>query len=364
MAGRALALALRRAHRAHPFVASLVLGLSTSALLVLGLIGLELVARRLDPGYLVETRGIHVFSPRYGWKGRPGASAKMGSGLVTLNGRGYRGRELPLPRRGDLTRVVVLGDSVAFGFGVSDAEAFPELLDSRDNGLEVGNLAVEGYGPGQELLVLLREGLRLQPDLVVLATCLRNDLVDAVLPVALYNGRSPRPRFRLVDGRLVLDDGAMRLSAAERAVRWLSDYSYLFNRASALVPARPATAVESWRVRKRAALRDESYALRLTLALVLEMDQVCREHGIDFLAAAFPSGLGYAGQPQLHRRFVEELETRGAWVVDVGTSFRELGLTPAELAIDKTGHLAPEGHAIACSVLEREITARIDPARR
>jgi hypothetical protein len=281
----------------------------------------------------------------------------MGGGRVSLNAHGYRGQELTLPKTGDRTRVVVLGDSVAFGFGVSDEQTFPHLLDVRDNGIEAGNLGVAGYGPGQELLVLLREGLGQDPDVVVLAVCLRNDFVDAVLPVELYGGITPRPRFRLVGDRLVLDDGAVRRSAAGRAAQWLSDYSHVFNRLSTLVPRREASSERSWRQRKQEVLRDEDYAYRLTFALVMEMERACRRHGIAFLVATFPNGLTYEMSPGLHERLHEALRAEGVRVVDMGARFRALGVAATEIALDDTGHLGPRGHALSAEILEREIAS-------
>lgn len=352
--------------RLLPGASHLLLVVGGSTLGVLLIVGIEMLARLWAPDYLVRTRGLHVFSSAYGWVGRPGAEAPMGGGRVSLNARGYRGRELPLPKGGDRTRVVVLGDSIAFGYGVADEQAFPYLLDVRDNGLEVANLAMEGYGPGQELLVLEREGLRLAPDLVVLAFCLRNDFVDAVLPVALYDGVTPRPRFRLVDGSLVLDDTAVRRSRARSALQWLGDHSQLFNRLSALVPRREGPEDPGWRRRKQDVLRDEDYAFRLTFALVMEMEKRCRRQGIAFMVATFPNGLGYAMRPELSDRFHASLRAEGVSVVDMGARFRALGLTPAALAIDRTGHLGPRGHALSSEILEGEILSRVrgGPAAR
>jgi len=251
--------------------------------------------------------------------------------------------------------VVVLGDSIAFGYGVSDEQTFPHLLDVRDNGMEVGNLAMGGYGPGQELLVLEREALRMDPDLVVLAVCLRNDFVDAVLPVALYDGVTPKPRFRLVDDRLVLDDSAVRRSAVAHGLQWLSDYSQLFNRLSSTLPRREPVAEHDWRYRKQEALRDADYAFRLSFALVMRMQSACRDQGVGFLVASFPSGLSYDRTPLLPGRFLEALQAEGVRVVDMSEGFRARGLSPATLALDRTGHLSPRGHAVACAILEREL---------
>ncbi len=184
----------------------------------------------------------------------------IGGERVSLNVRGYRGRALTLPKPGDRSRVIVLGDSIAFGLGVGDQETFTYLLDARDNGIEAGNLAVQGYGPDQELLVLLREGLRCDPDFVVMAFCLANDFAEAVLPVSLHDGTTPKPRFRLVGDRLVLDDENLGRSTWAHVHKWLSDYSHLFNRASALGPRRGLPLGPHWRVRYDEALRDENYA--------------------------------------------------------------------------------------------------------
>ena len=186
------------------------------------------------------------------------------------------------------TRVIVLGDSIAFGLGVSDEETFTHLLDVRDNGIEAGNLAVQGYGPGQELLVLLGEGLRSDPDVVVLAFCLANDFAEAVLPVSLYDGRTPKPRFRLVGDRLVLDNSTLKHTGPARAPAVAQRQLTSVQSCGGPDPVRVAPPAATWRDRKREALRDEEYALRLNVAIVRRMDAVCRERGIAFILAAFP----------------------------------------------------------------------------
>src|SRR6266496_2467787 len=294
-------------------VPNILLAIGSSSFFILMIVGAEWLARWYAPDYLVRKRGLHVYSNTYGWAGRPGAVAPMGSGRVTLNASGYRGRELPLPKPGNRTRVVVLGDSIAFGWGVSDEQAFPHLLTARNNGIEAVNLGVGGYGPGQELLVLLHEGLPQDPDVVVLAVCLRNDFVDAVLPVELYDGITPRPRFRLVGGNLTLDETGVRRSGAERARQWLSDYSHLFNRLSALVPRPEEPEDVGWRHRKQEVLRDEQEAFQLALALILEMRSVCRRHADAFLVATFPNGLSYGMRSEMPERLHESLRAQGVW---------------------------------------------------
>ena len=334
-----------------------LLSAGSSALVILAVLGAEVLARWCAPNYLMQTRGLHVFSDTYGWVPRQGTSAVIDGKRVTFNSAGYRGRELALPKTRDRTRVVVLGDSIAFGLEVSDDETFTHLLDTRENGIEAGNLAVQGYGPDQELIVLANEGLRLDPDAVVLAFCLANDFAEAVLPVSLYDGKSPKPRFRLERNRLVLDDSSLRQAAWRRGVQWLSDYSHLFNRTAALGSPSESEAFP-WRDLKREALGDQEYTLRLNVAIVRSMDVACRQRGITFILAAFPNATYYETKPTLARRFLDSVQAEGVTAVDMAERFVALGQPFEAVSLDAVGHLSPVGHAIASQVLEREIASR------
>lgn len=327
--------------------------LASAIVCTLTVLGTEGVARHVSPDYLVRTRGFHVFSETYGWALRKGARSAVDGSRVSVNARGYRGRALTLPRTDYRTRVVVLGDSIAFGLGVSDEETFSALLDGRDNRIEVANLAVQGYGPDQELLVLSHEGLRYDPDVVVLAFCAANDFADAMLAVSLYDGRSPKPRFRLIEDRLVLDDSSLETSIPRAVYVWLSDYSQLFNRAVA--PGKRVSLPANWHERYTEAMRDEEYALRLTVALIREMNALCHRRGITFLVAAFPDRSSYHVNEPMFGRFFVALANEGIAVLDVSARFRGLGLRRGAVALDGIGHLSPLGHSIVSDDLEHEV---------
>ncbi|MCW8137949.1 MAG: hypothetical protein KIT58_03500 [Planctomycetota bacterium] len=82
---------------------------------------------------------------------------------VSTNSRGLRGRrEDAAPRPPGARRIVALGDSFTWGQSVEEEETFPARLEAR--GVEVPDLGVIGYGPGQMLLRLRRDGLPLEPD--------------------------------------------------------------------------------------------------------------------------------------------------------------------------------------------------------
>ena len=110
----------------------------------------------------------------------PNAVAKRHGVDVVVNSSGFRDHEFPDSAGGP--RIVVLGDSVAWGWGVSMRRAFPQLIEetldrsSSNSGEQpvVYNLAVEGYSTRQEMRVLETRGLGFDPDLIVVAYVLND----------------------------------------------------------------------------------------------------------------------------------------------------------------------------------------------
>ena len=68
-------------------------------------------------------------------------------------------------------RILGLGDSFTFGWGVAEEKIYLRVLERRlreaGNNVEVINAAVPAWHSLQSLEYLLREGVRFQPDLVV-----------------------------------------------------------------------------------------------------------------------------------------------------------------------------------------------------
>ena len=98
-------------------------------------------------------------------------------GLPGHNALGLRNRELA-PRKGDWTRILVLGDSYTYGHGVTRRQAYPQTLEGLLAGTagteryEVINAGVPGYNLDQAY-ALLRRLLAgtpaLSPDWVIVA---------------------------------------------------------------------------------------------------------------------------------------------------------------------------------------------------
>lgn len=98
-----------------------------------------------------------------------------------INSFGLRDDECCASKPEGVFRILVLGDSVAFGNGVGRDEAFPnrleQLLQSTRGPCEVLNAGVCGYTAYNELQYYLHRGRDFHPDLVIVAFCL-NDVAD------------------------------------------------------------------------------------------------------------------------------------------------------------------------------------------
>lgn len=109
--------------------------------------------------------------PDLGWSLLPGATADSKATGVrvryAINSLGLRGPETTLDKPEGIFRIVVLGDSHAFGFGIPLEQHFTTLLQGYFKDVEVLNLGVCGYGVDQMALRLERDGFPLHPDLVI-----------------------------------------------------------------------------------------------------------------------------------------------------------------------------------------------------
>ncbi len=176
------------------------------------------------------------FDPDLGWRNRPSTSVRIAargfSYHVTLNERGERGPLRPHAKPAGVKRVVVLGDSTAWGWGVDDERAWTRLVERELGGaVELINLAVPGYGTDQELWTLERAGLAYEPDVVLLAL-VHNDLLSNRFAVMqgmnkpVYQ-RSASGEWELTGRPVALPEGVGDLSQ-RRTRRVLAMYSALF----------------------------------------------------------------------------------------------------------------------------------------
>lgn len=156
--------------------------------------------------YMESERGKFTrYDTLLGWDGLKGASGNFEwvdcRHRVKQNRYGYRGPEYPHERT-EKTRVVVLGDSFVWGFGVEDEEIFTSVMEKRAAGsLEVVNMGVSGYDNGQEVLLWRKKGRLFHPDEVILMVTPFTDFFENWHPMS--HGY-PKPVFRMAQGGKVV----------------------------------------------------------------------------------------------------------------------------------------------------------------
>ncbi len=159
---------------------SVVSGLLLTALaLVAILVTVEMTLRLTGYGLNKDRlRSIHELRLDRPWLYglRPGArepDPKDETVIYDINRDGYRGRLYPIEKPAGTFRILVLGNSVAFGARANEPSVFPtrleELLnrDSPSTRYEVINFAVPGYNAFNQEMQLADRGLDYQPDLVL-----------------------------------------------------------------------------------------------------------------------------------------------------------------------------------------------------
>jgi GDSL-like Lipase/Acylhydrolase family len=191
----------------------------------------------------------HAFSPyrpdgRLGFTLRPGVRVRHVdrdfSVTVAVNALSMRGPDRGRSKPAGTARILLLGDSFAFGWGVEQEEAFgarlERLLTERVGPVEVLSAAVPGWSTDQHYIYLRTRGLALHPDLILLATS-ENDLTELSLNrLTLGTDRLPvrvEPMWRIIDAT-----GRMRYLGAGRLAlprepwpgeAWLRDHSLLYH---------------------------------------------------------------------------------------------------------------------------------------
>ena len=146
---------------------------------------------------------------------------------LTTNHLGFRGPEWSVAKSQNTFRIALLGDSHAFGYGVSFkdtvGEKLADLLNARgDRHYEVLNFAVNAYNSQQELAVLRAYALPHHPDLVIVIAS-SND--DDPTPFVDQNGWLYGGFSSATPQSPVVDKSIQKIQPATAS--WLTKHSYL-----------------------------------------------------------------------------------------------------------------------------------------
>lgn len=110
------------------------------------------------------------------WALIPNHTSQRGGVECRTNSYGLRDQEIPLGKPPHTYRILVIGDSTVMGFAILFDETFPERLETMLNKesdsirFDVINAGVPGYSIYNCFEYLKRDGIRFDPDLIVLET--------------------------------------------------------------------------------------------------------------------------------------------------------------------------------------------------
>jgi len=135
--------------------------------LIAGEVGLRLLGYTGAPESIIANI-LQVDDPVLNWRFKPHSVVRDGKIVYEYNSAGFRDEEHVLEKRSSVTRLVVIGDSVTEGSGVEQDLVFSRqvqfLFGPR---YEVINLGMSGLNTPQEVHLLDVEGLKYEPDIVV-----------------------------------------------------------------------------------------------------------------------------------------------------------------------------------------------------
>jgi len=294
----------------------------------------------------------------------PGASGGLPDNDIKINSQGFRGPEPS--QNSSAQRVIVLGDSIAFGHPLLSNDTFPgqlqQRLKSSNHDVEILNFGVGGYDTLQEVSLLELRGLKYHPKLVVVAYCL-NDISIASTNLEQIEWRrsgSVLYRSRLV--QLVLSNvHQIKLK------RWLSrmnqpevfhhEYEHqidpigddeiellnVMNNA----PRYPSTTYYGD--------RDRVGRLRFSFRRLARISQ---ENGFHVVIMIIPLLIGDAGtysHRAAHRIVEMEAQRAGFDTIDLTEPFMRVGMQNLRSEFGDIIHPNKRGHAIMAEVLSQYV---------
>jgi lysophospholipase L1-like esterase len=317
--------------------------------------------------------------PFYDWAPRPGITGRHVSAEYDYEFRhtvqGLRGDQLFASHRPEKiqNRILILGDSFAYGIGSEQHEIFAERVHAQFSDTEVINAGANGYGQRQQLAILDTLGAALEPDLVVLMF-FWNDVDD--------NVKASSPAFAVAsDGRVIrtdldipgdFDPLAPRKAKAqtkqpEKKV-WRRTYLYkLFKEGGRGIRHRLFGGIE--RIIRTPEQRKEAWVTTAELLRLLKLRS--EEIGSKFLVASIPDYERVTSDGRLkgQKPINIEIETQLNQVCD-DLNIEYIDLLPelksrqsassGPLYFQTDRHLTPDGNAAVANILIPMIEALLD----
>ncbi|HOP06995.1 MAG TPA: hypothetical protein PLF13_06860 [candidate division Zixibacteria bacterium] len=238
-----------------------------------------------------------------------------GSWEFTTNNWGFRDyRDYDYEKADSVYRILCLGDSQTMGYECDQDSTWPAVLERelrvRSVRFEVLNCGIAGFGTAQELAFLHYEGLRYQPDLVVLGFY-ANDFEDAE-----HSGLYAIEHDSLVLSKTTYLPG---IAVQDRLLgiglfRWLIQHSFLFSMmVNVITSETDQEAVEARAVVDNGPTSSQE---RLAEALILRMKMLCDSSDTRFIVLDLPHPLEKLTGPSMPTALIDSLSAHDVRVLE------------------------------------------------
>jgi lysophospholipase L1-like esterase len=323
--------------------------------LAAGLAAVELGLRLLPSASSSDVRGLHELRPDRPWLYgmRPGAEMRGPGGVrYQVNADGFRDRGYARPKPAGTFRIVVLGHSVAFGWGVTLDDTYPKLFEARlaelapGKRIEVLNLGVSGYNAYTESALFRDVGIGYEPDLVMVEFGI-NDLND---PTLHFDAQTAARLHDIPDE--AFPNPALRRPPPPPPSRW--ERLCRWSRLCSLVAARPALPADAGLLGAALVPHDDPSAAELAWlrARYDEIAAAAAGIGARFAVVVFPYAAQVDGRaPHRVQERLATLAHDAGWpTVDLLPVLRDASRDATPLFLDPW-HLTPRGNRVVADAL-------------
>ena len=301
---------------------------------------------------------LHRADEKLGWTMVPNQHAFTIDKPVVINSLGFRSPELSPRKDPRALRIMCLGDSQTFGFGVAQDETYPARLGALlaramgDRPVEIVNAGVQVYSTEQEVDQLEQFAPQFEPDVVTLGFYI-NDIEEVLVGNKTSRMDSATGKFAMGRGvRQLIPARAVYFLRRSRLVtlvhwRWklFSTRGEANPETRVLLGTPPPKYERSWKIIEEALVRARS----LTAARGSRFIVFAVPHPQEF-AQAYP-------HEQYRSRFLDLARRLGIETIDPAPAIRAHGPDVQRFFIPWNGHISGEANALIADLLARAIAA-------
>ncbi len=150
-----------------------------------------------------ERNTVYQYDDMLGWIGKPNLDSYYKDIPVINNSLGFRDIEHGYKEK-NKKRIMFVGDSFCWGYGVTQNKIFSELLRDKLTSYELFNCGISGYSTDQEYILLKEYFNIIKPDVVFLMVCLENDILESQQNIVYSDYYKP---YFILDGNNLILKG-------------------------------------------------------------------------------------------------------------------------------------------------------------